>query len=81
MPEENGKNAFVYSVFDGMVYDITNNLDKSMSSYEDHAQFCQTKNGNLVSVDSKSKLSILIKLIDEHNANNGLKKANYLIGM
>ena len=63
-----------------MVYDIANNLDKSRRSYEDDTQFCQSKSGNLVSVDSMSKLSTLKRIIDEHKEYNGLKQTNYLIG-
>ena len=86
VPEEEGKYNFVYSVFDGMVFDIElfksnrSKRSKSISAYEEVSSVCKEKEGNLISVDSQSKLASLVTLIKKHKDKYDVENANYLIG-
>ena len=80
VPKKEKKDSFVHTVFDGMVFDISSYLNVSLDSYADHENFCESKKGNLVSIDNQAKLDVLISLIQDHNSAGKLPRANYLIG-
>ena len=65
-----------------MVYDISNHIDQSKTSYDDHQYSCNSTNkyGVLVSVDSTSKLDVLVKLIEKHASQTGSHNGIYLVG-
>ena len=80
VPQEEGKDKFVYTVFDGMVLDIGRSLYEPMSSYEKVNKACKIKGGNLISLDSDSKLTSLVSLINRHKDHFGAQDDEYLIG-
>ena len=82
VPREEGQGEFVLSVFDGMVYEISNRINQSIASYDDQQYSCNSTNnyGILASIDSPSKLEVLVKLIEKHASQVGSHNEMYLIG-
>lgn len=80
VPQEEGKDKFVYTVFNGMVIDIGRSLNEAISSYDEMNRVCERKGGTLISLDSDSKLTPLVSLIKSHEDEFGVENADYLIG-
>ena len=62
-------------MWDGKTFDIS---DPKLQKYDETQQFCQNKSGNLVVVDSSSKLNMLKQLFEDFST--GKKDWKYLIG-